>query len=88
MNTEDFEKWNACTSEEQIQLFREQRKVRGLTQEGLGEKLKIYGYTSGRKNVENWEQGRAKIPLLVFELLSCDFNPRLPARNWRCSNFS
>jgi DNA-binding transcriptional regulator YiaG len=76
MTNDDFKKWAALTGLHQVTKFKKARKAINLTQPALGEKLELYGYKGGAATVKAWEQGRAKIPPLVYELVFEGFAER------------
>ena len=69
MTAEDFKRWAALTGVQQVTKFKKARKALELTQPELGDKLNLYGYKGGAATVKTWEQGKAKIPPLVYEFV-------------------
>ena len=76
MTSEGFKKWKALNQMQQVKAFKEARKVLGLNQTELGERLELYGYSGGKNTVQAWEQGRGKIPPLVYDLMVEQFRDR------------
>jgi len=69
MTPNDFKEWQALNTVQQTRKFKAARKVLKLSQTELGERLRLYGYSGGKNTVQSWEQGRGKIPPLVYDLI-------------------
>jgi len=76
MTVIDFDRWNHLTQVTQIKRFKSVRKKANMTQKQLGEALVVYGYRGGVATIKSWEQGRSKIPPLVYELMYEEFTCR------------
>ena len=69
MTNDELIHWGTLTSRQKIRKFKKIRKSLGITQAELGEKLRIYGYSSGASAVKKWETAAITIPVFVYELM-------------------
>ena len=89
MNSSEFSKWLKLSPSEQLKTwadvsakqkviaFKKARLALGLNQAELAEKLKAYTDTGSVSAVQKWERGASRIPVLIYELIKCDFNARI-----------